>query len=59
MAQSHIIGLLLGTEEDWPSAFEALFAALNPAIPHAGESHTFEVQRITTEPFRLRAVPRY
>ncbi len=59
MGESHVIGLLLATEEDWPSAFEALFAALEPEITYAGNRHTFDVQRITTEPFRLRAVPRY
>lgn len=59
MGESHVIGLLLGTEEDWPSAFEALFAALEPEITYAGNRHTFDVQRITTEPFRLRTVPRY
>ena len=27
MGTSHLIGLLLGTEEDWPSVFEALMQA--------------------------------
>ena len=26
----HTIGLLLGTEEDWPAAFEALVGAARP-----------------------------
>ena len=30
MAREHLIGLLLGTEEDWPTAFEALVRRLGP-----------------------------
>ena len=26
----HLVGLLLGTEEDWPTAFETLVARLGP-----------------------------
>jgi hypothetical protein len=55
----HLIGLLLGTEEDWPSAFESLMRRLNPHIPDAGDIHSFATDRITIEPFDLRAVPRY
>jgi hypothetical protein len=55
----HLIGLLLGTEEDWPGAFEALMRRLDPHIPHAGDVHSFTTERITIEPFDLRAVPRY
>jgi hypothetical protein len=51
--------MLLGTEEDWPGAFEALMRELGPRIDHAGEAHTFATDRITIEPFDLRAVPRY
>ncbi len=54
----HLIGLLLGTEEDWPQAFEALVARL-PAVEYAGETHTFRTERIVNEPFDLRAKPRY
>jgi hypothetical protein len=54
----HLIGLLLGTEEDWPSAFEELVARL-PAVEHAGERHTFRTERIVNEPFDLRERPRY
>jgi hypothetical protein len=55
----HVIGLLLGTEEDWPSAFETLMQRLALKISYGGQEHTFAVERITTEPFNLRAVPRY
>ena len=30
--RTHSLGLLLGTEEDWPSAFEALVRRLDPAL---------------------------
>jgi hypothetical protein len=55
---SHLIGLLLGTEEDWPSAFEALLRRLGP-ISYRGETHEFTAERITNEPFDLRYRPRY
>jgi hypothetical protein len=58
VAQRHLIGLLLGTEEDWPRAFEAIVSRL-PAITYGGETHEFDVERIVNEPFDLRAVPRY
>ena len=33
---AHLIGLLLGTEEDWPTAFETLVSRLGPtARPRA------------------------
>ena len=28
--RKHLIGLLLGTEEDWPRAFEPLLAQIGP-----------------------------
>ena len=31
MARRHLIGLLLATEEDWPSAFEAILGRLGPS----------------------------
>jgi hypothetical protein len=58
MATQHLIGLLLGTEEDWPSAFEDVVKRLGP-IRFGGESHALETDRIRHEPFDLRAVPRY
>ena len=56
---SHLIGLLLGTEEDWPSAFEALTRRLGPVTDGSGVSHHLDVERISIEPFDLRAKPRY
>ncbi len=56
---THLIGLLLGAEEDWPGAFEGLLRRVAPRIQHRGETHEFASERITIEPFNLRAVPRY
>jgi hypothetical protein len=55
----HVIGMLLGTEEDWPSAFEGLMRRLDPKIAVGTDKHSFSVERITIEPFNLRAKPRY
>ncbi|MGH2775211.1 MAG: hypothetical protein ACRDJT_07250 [Actinomycetota bacterium] len=57
--EKHLIGLLLGTEEDWPRAFQGLMQRLNPSIKLKGATHRFETERITIEPFDLRATPRY
>ncbi|HZB23466.1 MAG TPA: hypothetical protein VE444_06430, partial [Gaiellaceae bacterium] len=54
----HLIGLLLGTEEDWPSAFEALVQRLGP-VEWRGETHELTTERIVNEPFDLRYQPRY
>jgi hypothetical protein len=59
VAKNHLIGLLLGTEEDWPAAFEAIIRRLDATIKHDNEAHTFSTERVTNEPFDLRAVPRY
>lgn len=46
----HLVGLLLGTEEDWPVAFETILRKAEPG---------FGVERVTIEPFNLRDKPRY
>jgi hypothetical protein len=56
---THPIGLLLGTEEDWPAAFETLTSRLGAIRGDDGAHHRLEVERITIEPFDLRARPRY
>jgi len=58
-ATRHIIGLLLGTEEDWPAAFEEILLRLGPVQGVGGSRHTFDCERITIEPFGLRDHPRY
>ena len=55
---THLIGLLLGTEEDWPTAFETILRRVGPVYA-GGTRHTFDVERITIEPFDLRDKPRY
>ena len=55
---THLIGLLLGTEEDWPTAFETILRRVGP-VDADGTRHTFDVERITIEPFDLRYKPRY
>ncbi len=56
---THLIGLLLGTEEDWPSAFEALVRRAMPRVQIGDVSHEYRTERITIEPFALRSRPRY
>src|SRR5690242_3820651 len=53
-----MIGLLLGTEDDWPSAFTEILRRLGP-VEGLGGPHAFDVERITIEPFSLRDRPRY
>jgi hypothetical protein len=55
---THLVGLLLGTEEDWPSAFEAIVRRLGPVTGPHGVEHRYDVERMTIEPFDLRARPR-
>jgi len=59
MPATHVIGLLLGAEEDWPVAFESLLERVAPSITVGGTTHRFTTERVTIEPFNLRAVPRY
>jgi hypothetical protein len=52
--QKHLIGLLLGAEEDWPTALEALIAGLGPITGPGGTRHEITTERLTIEPFNLR-----
>ena len=45
-----VIGLLLGTEDDWPRAFEALVRRLGPVTDDAGGTHRMRSVRVTIEP---------
>jgi hypothetical protein len=56
---THLIGLLLGTEEDWPTAFETLLSRLGPIVDASGTRHRVTSERVTLEPFNLRARPRH
>ena len=55
---THLIGLLLGTENDWPTAFETLTRRLDP-ISYRGVPHHVDTERMTIEPFDLRAPVRH
>jgi hypothetical protein len=55
----HLIGLLLGTEEDWPRAFDEILRRLGPVAGPGGTKHEFGCERITIEPFNLRDRPKY
>ena len=55
----HTIGLLLGTEDDWPRAYEALLRRLGTVSDDAGRSHRVRSVRVTIEPFNLRDRPRH
>ena len=46
----HLIGLLLGAEEDWPRAFETILKKVGP-LTVEGESHTVTSERLTIEAF--------
>lgn len=53
------IGLSLGADLCWPTCFEEILARLALAIPVAGDTVSFEVERVTIEPFDLRQPCRY
>jgi len=55
----HLIGLLLGTENDWPTVLEHLVAGLGRVEDGSGGGHVYDVERITIEPFDLRYHPSY
>jgi hypothetical protein len=59
MPRTHLIGMLLGVEEDWPAAFEALLGRADLAVREGGETHHFSTERVTIEPFDLRMKPRH
>lgn len=47
------IGLLLGDEDDWPDAFEALHRRLAPKLHWRGRTVATDVERIRISPFSL------
>jgi len=57
--RSHLIGLLLGAEEDWPTAFEALARRLGVIRDGSGGEHALVTERVSIEPFNLRDKPRH
>ena len=57
--RTHLVGLLLGTENDWPVAFESLVRAWAASPTATAVQHTLETERVTIEPFYLRDKPRH
>jgi hypothetical protein len=55
----HTIGLLLGTENDWPRAYEALLRRLGVVTSADGRKHRMQSVRVTIEPFNLRDKPQH
>jgi D-ala D-ala ligase C-terminus len=55
----HTIGLLLGMEDDWPRAYEALLRRVGVVTDDAGRRHRIRGVRVTIEPFNLRYTPRH
>jgi hypothetical protein len=55
----HVIGLLLGTEDDWPRAYEALLRRLGVVTAADGRTHRTRSVRVTIEPFNLRDKPQH
>ena len=55
----HTIGLLLGTEDDWPRAYEALLRRVGAIKTDDGNTHSLSSVRVTIEPFNLRDKPKH
>ncbi|GID92321.1 RimK family alpha-L-glutamate ligase [Amorphoplanes digitatis] len=55
----HTIGLLLGTEDDWPRAYEAMLRRIGAVTDDQGRTHVTRSVRVTIEPFNLRDSPRH
>ncbi len=49
----HLVGLLLGTENDWSRAFEALLSRVGPITDEHGRGHELACERLAIEPFGL------
>lgn len=54
----HLVGLLLGTEEDWPRALESLTRRLG-VFEFAGQPHAIDTERVRISPFNLRDKARH
>jgi hypothetical protein len=50
----HLIGLLLGAEEDWPTAFEQILRRVGTVTDGDGRRHEYTSERLKIEPFDLR-----
>ena len=57
-AQHHLVGLLLGAEEDWPQAFQAITRSVG-AFRYRGTEHVLDTERVHIAPFNLRDKARH
>lgn len=53
------LGLLLGDEDDWPSALEALAQRFLTPIKRGRKNYAFELERIRIHPFKLDSPTSY
>jgi hypothetical protein len=53
------IGLSLGADICWPICYEAILDRLQLALPIDGDTVSFQVERVTIEPFSLRQPVKY
>jgi hypothetical protein len=53
------IGLSLGADLCWPKCYEEILGKLNLKIPHEGQQVSFEIDRITIEPYDLKQHCKY
>ena len=56
---THLIGLLLGTEDDWPRAFETLVSRLGPITDASGHRHRIDDRADHDRAVRPARPPRY
>ena len=56
--ERHLVGLLLGAEEDWPQAFEAIVHRIG-AFDYDGHQHVLDTERVHISPFNLRDPARH
>ena len=49
----HLVGLLLGAEQDWPQAFEEILRRVGDVRTADGTTHSFDSQRLRIAPFDL------
>ncbi len=53
------IGLSLGADICWPLCYEHILKRLDLSIEHGGDTLTFDVERVTIEPFNLKQPVKY
>ncbi|MDQ3397013.1 MAG: hypothetical protein M3511_04460 [Deinococcota bacterium] len=53
------IGLLIGDEDDWPAAIEALAKRFGSPLAYGGKRYEMALERVRIHPFRLKAATSY